>query len=242
MMSEKAGSCNNTLYDKVVPGDASRVSPEVRRMPGRLDAETPPSVAVTGATALGADADAKEPLRPAKQSQAYLDRVNIAKTHSKTAFGRAVGNMYQGIERSASQVRRDGDLGIRTVGQFTRALVRTPRYVKSVGDTVVGTYRNIRYASKLVKDVKNGALSGKEAGLAALTRGAGSIAGVGKAAISHMGGEAADFHGSDDLGVEAVRRPKDLVVNTYRTLRVTSRAASTCLLYTSDAADDLLCV
>ena len=85
--------------------------------------------------------------------------------------------------------------------------------------------RNLRYASKFFREAKAGLLTGKEASLARLKRGGSSLGVAGLATVKTLGRTAEDFHGSDDLGVEAVRKTKDAMVATSRTLKVTSRAA-----------------
>ena len=80
------------------------------------------------------------------------------------------------------------------------------------------TGRNLRYAS-----------TGKEAGLAKLKRGGSSLAVAGIATMKTFGRKAGDLHGSDDLGVEAVRKTKAAMVTTSRTLKVTSRATKSIL-------------
>lgn len=95
------------------------------------------------------------------------------------------------------------------------------------GSNVLGGEKtgNLRYASKLVRETKAELLTGKEARLATLKRGGSSLAVAGIATMKTFGKTAGDLHGSDDLGVEAVRKTKDGLVATSRTLKVTSRAA-----------------
>lgn len=85
--------------------------------------------------------------------------------------------------------------------------------------------RNSRYASKLVRETKAELLTGKEARLARLKRGGSSLGVAGIATVKTLGRTVDDLHDSDDLGLEAVRRTKDALVTTSRTIKVTSRVA-----------------
>lgn len=87
------------------------------------------------------------------------------------------------------------------------------------------TGRNSRYASKLVRETKPELLTGKEARLARLKRGGSSLGVAGIATVKTLGRTVDDLHDSDDLGLEAVRRTKDALVTTSRTIKVTSKAA-----------------
>ena len=87
------------------------------------------------------------------------------------------------------------------------------------------TERNSRYASKLVRETKPELLTGKEARLARLKRGGSSLGVAGIATVKTLGRTVDDLHDSDDLGLEAVRRTKDALVTTSRTIKVTSGAA-----------------
>jgi len=89
--------------------------------------------------------------------------------------------------------------------------------------------RNLRYASKLLREAKAELLTGKEARLTRLKRGKSSLAVAGIATMKTFGRKALDLHGSDDLGVEAVRKTKAAMVTTSRTLKVTSRATKSML-------------
>jgi len=84
--------------------------------------------------------------------------------------------------------------------------------------------RNLRYASKLAREVKAEPLSGKEARLSKLKRGSRPLAVAGIATVKTLGRKAGD-NGSDDLGVEAFTKTRDAMITTSRSLKVTSRAA-----------------
>lgn len=142
-------------------------------------------------------------------------------------FGmKAADHAYNGVVALTAQSGRDGGTGERTVGQSVKHMVRTPRYVKSAAGVMVSAERNVRYASKLYKEVKAGLLTGKEAGLALLKRGGKGLSTSGLSATGTVGMAVEEFYGSEDLGVEAVRKPKDAIIATSRTLKVSSRVAS----------------
>jgi hypothetical protein len=165
--------------------------------------------------------------KPAGLSQAYVDKKRVQDNKSRQGWRRTIAEAYRDIERTAGHGRRDGHVSDRTAGHFARQMVKAPRYVKNTASAAVGAYRSIRYLSKVRMDVKTGALSAKEARIATLRRGGDSLKEAGRAALAKIGREASDFYGSDDLGVEAVRKPKDVLVNGYRTMKVASGVAKT---------------
>lgn len=169
-------------------------------------------------------ADVETP-RSAGLAQAYVQKQQIKKGSNHKRWQGPIGEAYRDIERSVGQGRRDGYISDRTAGHFARQMVKTPRYVKNAGSVAVGAYRNIRYLSKTRIDVKNGVVSGKEARIAALRRGSEGLKEAGRATLARIGRETSEFYGSDDLGMEAVRKPKDVIVNGYRVLRATSGMA-----------------
>ncbi|MEG0570369.1 MAG: M23 family metallopeptidase [Oscillospiraceae bacterium] len=144
--------------------------------------------------------------------------------NKKGAARLAADYTYRSVVNATAQGGKDGGIGDRASGQSIKYMIRTPRYVKAGIKGVAGVGVGIRYSSKVIRDIKAGALTGKEAGLSVLKRGGVSLKGAGKAAATSIGRTVADFHGSDDLGVEAIRKPKDMIVGTNRTLKVTSRA------------------
>lgn len=161
--------------------------------------------------------------KPASEAQAYADmKFNRAKT--KGVIRSTLSYTRQGIERATTYSGQNGDLGERTAGKGVEYAARTPRYIKNTAGIIVSTGRNLRYSYKLYKDVKAGALTGKEASLAALKRGGNIIKAAGVGSLKTLGRTVDEFYGSDDLGIEAVRRTKDTLIRTYRTLKVTSRA------------------
>lgn len=165
--------------------------------------------------------------KPAGLSQAYADKQRVQNNKARQGWRRTIAEAYRDIERTAGHGRRDGHVSDRTAGHFARQMVKAPRYVKNTASAAVGAYRSIRYLSKVRVDVKTGALSAKEARLATLRRGGDTLKEAGRAAMAKLGREASDFYGSDDLGVEAVRKPKDVIVNGYRAMKVASGVAKT---------------
>ena len=157
--------------------------------------------------------------------QAFVDQKFGRKNKAKGFIRLATGYAYNDMVNAASQGGKEGNIGDRTTGQSIKYLVRVPRYTKNVAGVALGTGKNLRYASKLLNDVKSELLTGKEAGLALLKRGGVSLKGASLATMKTFGKTAEDFYGSDDLGVEAVRKPMNAIIATNRTLNVTSRAA-----------------
>ncbi|NLD49104.1 MAG: M23 family metallopeptidase [Clostridiaceae bacterium] len=162
--------------------------------------------------------------KPASESQAYLD-MKAQKDKSKGFVKRFAGHAVRASESAAAQGGKEGSLSERTAGQSMKYMLRAPRYTRNVYKVAAGTVVNIRFASKVFKDVKGGALTAKEASLSLLKRGGITLKNTGIGTIKTMGKTASEFHGSDDLGIQAVKKPKDVIVGTSRGLKVTSRAA-----------------
>ena len=167
-----------------------------------------------------------EATKPVGTAQGYAQSKRTGAVNSRQGWRRTIGEAYREMERSAGQGRREGFVSDRTAGHFVRQMVNTPRYVKNMGGAGVLAHRNIRYLSKVHRDVKTGAITAKEARIATLRRGSDTLKEAGRAALLIIGRETSDFYGSDDLGVEAVRKPKDVIVNGYRTLKAASGVAT----------------
>lgn len=159
------------------------------------------------------------------EAQAFSDQKFGRGNKPKGFIGLTTGYAYRSLVDAAAQGGKEGDIGNRSAGQSIKYMVRVPRYTKNAANVVAGTGKNLRYASKLLKEVKSGILTGKEAGLALLKRGGISLKGASLASVKTLGRTAEDFYGSDDLGVEAVRRSKNVMIATNRTLKVTSSTA-----------------
>lgn len=101
----------------------------------------------------------------------------------------------------------------------------------ATGIAVRGTYRYGKYSVKAVSDVKNGILTGKEASLSILKRGGVSLKGSGVSVIKFAGNEVKrnmiDFKGSDDLGIQAITKPKDVIITTNRTIKAAKATVNT---------------
>ena len=87
-----------------------------------------------------------------------------------------------------------------------------------------GAIRFAKYGRKLSNDVAAGVLTGSAAkklltdrAKQSLTGSAGSIGSIIKTGAVKA---VEDFHGSDDLGMQAITKPKDLIVGTKRTLKM----------------------
>ncbi|WP_058486833.1 M23 family metallopeptidase [Defluviitalea phaphyphila] len=141
--------------------------------------------------------------------------------------------LSRNIENLVTQVAQNKDetLGdrvkIHTIRYGVRYSVKAPRYTRNIGKAVAAPFKGARFVSKLYKDTKRGVLTAKEARLLALKHGAKKIKEISKTAsrsvISTAKREIEEFYGSDDLGIEAVRKTKDTIIKTHRTLKTTSR-------------------
>jgi len=161
----------------------------------------------------------------ASEAQAFADQ-KFRKNKAKGFISLVTSHAYKSMDNAAAQGGKEGNIGDRTAGQSIKYLVRVPRYTKNLAGVAAGTGKNLRYASKLLKDVKSELLTGKEAGLALLKRGGVSLKSVSLSTAKTFTRTAEDFYGSDDLGIEAVRKPINAMIATKRTLKVTSRAAT----------------
>lgn len=129
------------------------------------------------------------------------------------------------IDRRAGQPNDDGTIEDRSRGQAQKYGYKAGKYAAIGGASVVrGTFRITRYGRKLSADVANGVLSSQEAKKLLQGQIKSSLSGSGIAIGSvikdgtiHV---VEDFHGSDDLGMQAITKPKDLIVNTRRTFKM----------------------
>lgn len=165
-----------------------------------------------------------------KKSSRTKDFNNSEKTKGtkNKGFAKTLGSYaYRELENATANTGNEEMISDRVTGQSMKYIVRTPRYVKNVGKVSAATVAHGRFLSKAYRDMQDGALTGKEAGLMTLKRGGTSLKSMSKATISGIGRTIEEFHGSEDLGIEAVRKPKDVIVGTNKTLKVTSRAVNT---------------
>lgn len=211
----------SSLKDQLIKLDKS----PVKRTETKKTAPKGALSKIKGGQTAGLSKSEARPLKAVSEAQIYAKQKFNKRNKPKGFIGLTTGCAYQSLANTAVQSTKEADLGSQTAGQSIKHLIRVPRYTKNAAGLAVETGRNLRYASKIVRDLKAGDLTGKEAGLVMLTRGKASLKGAGIAAVRTLGQAVEEFHGSDDLGIEAVRKPKDVIIATNRTLKVTSRAA-----------------
>lgn len=164
-------------------------------------------------------ADSKSAITKDEKAIEKLDIKN-----SKKGFVKTLGkHAYRELEAATTSVDRD-IFTDRVASQSVKYMVRVPRYSKNVFKATAATASNIRYLSQVSRDLKGKTLTGKEASLLLLKRSKTSLHAVSRKTVAGMARTIEEFYGSDDLGIEAIRKPKDVVVNTTRTIKITNRA------------------
>lgn len=171
----------------------------------------------------------------AAESTAFSDHVWGDKTGEKKGlFKTAAGIVGREVEAAIGQGGKDGDIDDRAKGQAQKFGYKAGKFT-ALGSFSVGrgSIRLGRYGKKLSNDVSKGLISGGEAKKLFTSQAKASITGSGKAvgSIIKTGTFHAieDFKGSDDLGMQAITKPKDAVVKINRlgkTVRTTGRTFS----------------
>ena len=136
------------------------------------------------------------------------------------------------IDARVGQGGDDGTIEDRSKGQAQKYGYKAGKYA-AVGGFAVGrgTFRIARLGKKLSADVSSGVLTSKEA--KDLLRGQvkesvlGSGAAVGGLIKDGSIHAVEDFRGSDDLGMQAITKPKDIIVGTRRTLKMAKTTGHT---------------
>jgi|GEM_PF-5479893 len=137
----------------------------------------------------------------------------------------AAGIIGREVEAAVGQGGKDGDIPARAKGQATKYGYKAGKYAVKGGFAAGrGAIRFAKYGRKLSNDVAAGVLTGSAAkklltdrAKQSLTGSAGSIGSIIKTGAVKA---VEDFHGSDDLGMQAITKPKDLIVGTKRTLKM----------------------
>jgi len=172
----------------------------------------------------------KETIINPSKAQVYADNVwSREQAVKKSGLVRTAGKMI--TSEIEAQKTSESDLTGRTRIVATRYAFKSGRYAALGGFTVIrGAGRYGRFASKLANDKKNNILDGKEARTVMLNTVRGSMAESGKSIKKIIQNEAIkgieDFRGSDDLGMQAITKPKDVVVQTRRALKVATKTGS----------------
>lgn len=170
----------------------------------------------------------------ASEAAAFADKTwgKDSTSEKKGVFRTAAGIVGREIEAAVGQGGSSGDIDDRAKGQAQKFGYKAGKYTFLGGASVGrGTLRIARYGKKLSNDVAAGILTGSEAKKLLTSRLKGSLTGTGSAlagiikiGTSHVIG---DFHGSDDLGMQAITKPKDMVVGTARTFKVAKATGRT---------------
>ena len=181
-------------------------------------------------------------INPSK-SQAYADKVwSREQAVKKTGLVKTAGKMI--ISEAEAKTSGERDLADRTRVVAARYAFRGSRYAASGAVSVIsGSVRYGRFAAKLAEDAKEKALEGNEASTVFLKTVRGSLAdsgvSIGKIIKKEAIKDIVDMKGSDDLGMQAIVKPKDAIVRASRTLRLfntTGRAVRTGVHGTANVA------
>lgn len=170
----------------------------------------------------------------ASEAAAFADKTwgKDSTSEKKGVFRTAAGIAGREIEAAVGQGGSSGDIDDRAKGQAQKFGYKAGKYALLGGASVGrGTFRIARYGKKLSNDVAAGILTGSEAKKlltgrlkGSLTGSGSALAGIIKTGTAHV---IEDFHGSDDLGMQAITKPKDMVVGTARTFKVAKATGRT---------------
>lgn len=139
--------------------------------------------------------------------------------------------IYRQLESIAKSDESTGELSdaIRSQAE-KRALRITRNTVIATGIAVSGVYHYGKYTATIVDDTKNGLMTGKEARLLALKRGGISLKSSGISILRSIKNETSrelkDFHGSDDLGIKAMTKSKDAIIQAREVIKLTKKIIS----------------
>lgn len=136
----------------------------------------------------------------------------------------AAGAIGREIEAAIGQSGKEGDITDRSKGHAIKYGFKIGKgAILSSAVVGRGAVRLGKYGKKLSNDVSAGALSADTAKKLILDRTKTNIAGAGKslAGVIKTGAinTVVEFKGSDDLGIQAITKPKDIIVGTKRTLK-----------------------
>lgn len=170
----------------------------------------------------------------ASESDAFANKTwgKDSTNEKKGVFRTAAGIAGREIETAVGQKGSSGDIDDRAKGQAQKFGYKAGKYALLGGATVgCGTIRTARYGKKLSNDVAAGILTGSEAKKlltgrlrGSLTGSGSALAGIIKTGTAHV---IEDFQGSDDLGMQAITKPKDMIVGTARTFKVAKATGKT---------------
>jgi len=175
----------------------------------------------------------KENLIKKPLSAIYANKTwKIKRTKDKYVL-KTIGGYAEGKALKAIGIEdRDDSLSDRTINSGRRYGYKAGKYtaigVFSVGR---GTYRLARYGLALSKDVSTGVLTGREARLTALKRTKKSLkesaVSIKKIIKQEAINTVKEYRGSDDLGIQAITKPRDAYLKIEQTKKVVTATANT---------------
>lgn len=175
----------------------------------------------------GSVADSIKSGLKASEAAAFADKTWGAPEpgEKKGILKTVAGIIGREVEAAVGRGGKDGDITDRAKGQATKYGYKAGKYAAKGGFAAGrGAIRFAKYGRKISNDVAAGVLTGSAAkkiltdrAKQSLTGSAGSIGNIIKTGAVKA---VEDFHGSDDLGMQAITKPKDLIVGTKRTLKM----------------------
>lgn len=159
------------------------------------------------------------------KSSIYADQTWGSRAATQKGLIRTVGGVVGRELEVYAAGRGDGGLSDRTRNQAAKYGLKGVR-LGLAGAAVAGrgVIRIGKYGKRLAGDVKAGVLTGKEARRFLVKRTGKSLvssgASIGKVIKGGVVKGIEDFQGSDDLGMQALTKPRDVIVKTRRTLSV----------------------
>lgn len=160
------------------------------------------------------------------------EAISISDNTAKNPLGVAFNVASREIEKAFGEGIPDEDLTERAQGQTVKYGLKATKH--SIRGSV-GLGKSFRRAAKSLKTTKESVVAGeitlneakKEIGKGI----AGGVAGAGKSGLSLVTNGAIhfveEFHGSDDLGVQVITKPKDAIVTGHRTIKTIKAAHRT---------------
>lgn len=159
------------------------------------------------------------------QGAAYASKTWGKDKLSQKGFLKTAGHIAsREVERELTQ-GGEGDVEGRAAGQGIKYGYKAGKLATTAAaQGVREAYRLTKYGIKLKSDVAAGAITSKGAITSFASQiksnASGSLTSLGGLVKTGVGRAVADFHGSDDLGMQAITKPKDVIVQTKRTLQV----------------------
>jgi len=152
------------------------------------------------------------------------------------------GIINKEVEERIATRGRYGDISERTSAKAAKYGYTFGKYALRGGHVVArGAANTISFSKDLINDVKLGVLTNKQARSLFISRAGNSISESGNSIANIIKDEFIEgverFQGSDDLGMQAITKTKDVVVKTKRAIRVASEATHTTKLAAEKTAN-----